>query len=102
VRERASDERIYGRRMELHPRCREGGRAMNKWAIKAVFSNEKGEENFTFYEEKTYLTKRGALRAINGDYGDLLAQDATIDCAISEDLKDFWLDDFDVYKVEKE
>ena len=72
---------------------------MNRWAIKAVFSNEKGEENFTYYEKKTYRTKRAAIKAINGDYGDLLAQDATLDCEIADDLQGFWLDDFDVYKV---
>jgi len=74
---------------------------MKKWAIKAVFYNEEGEENFTFYEEKTFYTKRGALRAINGGYGDLLAQDATIDNKNDADLQGFWLDDFDVYKVER-
>jgi hypothetical protein len=74
---------------------------MNKWAIKAVFSNEKGEENFTFYEERTYYTKRGATRAINGNYGELLAQAATIDCEVESDLQGFWLDDFDVYKVKR-
>jgi hypothetical protein len=72
---------------------------MKKWAIKAVFSNEKGEENFTFYEEKTYCTKRGAIKAINGSYGDLLTQAASLDCEIEEDLQGFWLEDFDVYKV---
>jgi hypothetical protein len=75
---------------------------MNKWAIKAVFFNEEGEENFTFYEEKTYYTKRGAIRAINGNQGDLIAQAATIDCEIEEDLQGFWLDDLDIYKVERE
>lgn len=72
---------------------------MKKWAIKAVFSNEKGEENFTFYEEKTYYTKRGAVRAINGSYGDLLAQAASLDCEIEQDLQGFWLEDFDIYKT---
>ena len=75
---------------------------MNKWAIKAVFSNKKGEENFTFYEEKTYCTKRGAIRAINGNYGELLAQAASLDCEIEEDLHGFWLEDLDVYKMERE
>jgi hypothetical protein len=74
---------------------------MKKWAIKAVFYNEEGEENFTFYEEKTFYTKRGAIRAINSDYGDLLSQDATIDNKNDADLQGFWLDDFDVYKVER-
>ena len=75
---------------------------MKKWAIKAVFYNEEGEENFTFYEEKTFYTKQRALRAINGTYGEQLAQDATIDCKNEEDLRGFWLDDFDVYKVKEE
>jgi hypothetical protein len=75
---------------------------MKKWAIKAVFYNEEGEENFTYYEEKTFYTKRGALRAINDSYGEQLAQDATIDNKNEEDLQGFWLDDFDVYKIEKE
>jgi hypothetical protein len=74
---------------------------MRKWAIKAVFHNEEGEENFTYYEEKTFFTKRGALRAINDRSGDLLSQDATIDNKNEEDLQGFWLDDFDVYKIEK-
>lgn len=72
---------------------------MSKWAIKAVFFNDKGEKNFTFYEEKTYRTKRGALSAINDSYGEELAQSATLDCEIDLDLQGFWLDDFEVYKV---
>jgi hypothetical protein len=75
---------------------------MSEWAIKAVFYNEEGAENFTYYEEKTYRTKQGAIRAINSDYGDQLAQAATIDCKNEADLQGFWLDDFDVYKVERE
>jgi hypothetical protein len=75
---------------------------VSRWAIKAVFYNEAGEENFTYYEEKTYSTKQGALRALNGTYGEQLAQDATIDCKNDEDLRGFWLDDFDVYKVKEE
>jgi len=74
---------------------------MSKWAIKAVFYNEAGEQNFTYYEEKTYLTKRGALRAINDTYGEQLVEDATIDCKNEEDLKGFWLDDLDVYEVKE-
>jgi hypothetical protein len=74
---------------------------MKKWAIKAVFSNEAGESNFTYYEEKTFYTKRGAIRALNGNYGDLLDQDTTIDCKNEEDLQGFWLEDYDVYKVSK-
>ena len=73
-----------------------------KWAIKAVFCNEKGEENFTYYEGKTFYTKRGALKAINGSYGDLLEQDVNIDNENCKDLKGFWLDDFEVYKVKEE
>jgi hypothetical protein len=73
---------------------------MKKWAIQAIFTNERGQENHTLYEEKTFFTKRGAIRAINGDYGDLLAQDATIDSEIAEDLQGFWLDDLSVYKIE--
>ena len=72
---------------------------MSKWAIKAVFYNEAGEENFTYYEEKTYRTKRGALRAINGVCGEEIAQSASLDCEIEEDLKGFWLDDLDIYEV---
>ena len=37
---------------------------MKKWAIQAIFTNERGQENHTLYEEKTYFTKRGAIRAI--------------------------------------
>jgi hypothetical protein len=74
---------------------------MNKWAIKAVFSNEQGEENFTYYEEKTFYTKHGAIRAINDNYGESLVEAATIDCKIDEDLQGFWLEDLDVYKVKR-
>ena len=72
-----------------------------KWAIKAVFCNEKGEKRFTNYEQKTFYSKRGAVRAINGSYGDLLDQDADIDNANCEDLQGFWLDDWDIYKVKR-
>jgi hypothetical protein len=73
---------------------------MKKWAIKAVFSNEEGESNFTYYEEKQFWTRRGAIRAINDNYGESLAEAATLDCQIDEDLDGFWLEDLDVYKVE--
>ena len=75
---------------------------MSKWAIKAVFYNEAGEENVTYYEEKTYLTKRGALRAINGTHGDQISQSATLDSEIDGELKGFWLDDLDVYEVKED
>jgi len=74
---------------------------MRKWALKAIFYNEAGEQNFTYYEEKTYRTKRGAINAINGEWGEEIAQSATIDCQIDEDLKGFWLDDLDVYEVKE-
>lgn len=74
---------------------------MSKWAIKAVFYNEAGEENVTYYEEKTYRTKRGALKAINDQHGEEIAQSANLDCEIEEDLKGFWLDDLDVYQVKE-
>lgn len=74
---------------------------MTKWAIKAVFCNEAGEQNFTYYQEKTYRTKRGALRAINADRGEEIAQAANLDCEIEEDLKGFWLDDLDIYQVKE-
>jgi hypothetical protein len=73
---------------------------MKKWAIKAVFYNEEGEQNFTYYEEKQFRTRRGAIRALMGSYGDLLDQDTTIDCQNEEDLQGFWLEDYEVYKVE--
>ena len=72
---------------------------MRKWAIKAVFYNEEGEQNFTYYEEKQFRTRRGAIRALMGNYGDLLDQDTTIDCQNEEDLQGFWLEDYEVYKV---
>ena len=75
---------------------------MSKWAIKAVFCNEAGEQNFTYYEEKTYLTRGGAMKAINGNYGEELAEAATIDSKNEEDLQGFWLDDLNVYEIEKE
>ena len=74
---------------------------MTKWAIKAVFCNEAGEKNFTYYQEKTYRTERGALKAINSAYGDEIAQAANLDCEIEEDLKGFWLDDLDIYQVKE-
>ena len=75
---------------------------MKKWAIKAVFENEGGQLNFTYYEEKTFFTKRGAISALKGQYGELLAQDATLDCEIEEDLAGFWLDDLTIYKTKRE
>lgn len=74
---------------------------MSKWAIKAVFYNEAGEENVTYYEQKTYSTERGALKAINGNWGEQISQDATLDSEIDGDLKGFWLDDLDVYQVKE-
>lgn len=74
---------------------------MSRWAIKAVFYNEAGEENFTYYEEKTYRTREEALSAINDEHGEQIAQDATLDCEIDGELKGFFLDDLDVYEVEE-
>lgn len=74
---------------------------MSKWAIKAVFCNWEGEKNFTYYEEKIYRTKRGALRAINAERGEEIAQAANLDCEIEEDLQGFWLDDLEVYEMKE-
>lgn len=75
---------------------------MRNWAIKAVFENEGGEQDFTYYEEKKFLTKRGAIRALNSQYGELLAQAATLDTEIEEELAGFWLDDLTIYNTKRE
>jgi len=41
------------------------------------------------------------LRAINGVCGEEIAQSASLDCEIEEDLKGFWLDDLDIYEVKE-
>ena len=74
---------------------------MSKWAIKAVFRNEAGQESATYYEEKTYRTKRQALKAINDQEGEEIAQGATLDCKIEGELAGYWLDDLEVYKVKE-
>jgi|APGre2960657404_1045060.scaffolds.fasta_scaffold562508_2 hypothetical protein len=73
-----------------------------RYAIKAIFSNEDGKSAYTYYEERTYATPVTANRAINGGWGDLLVQAATLDCKYDAELKGYWLEDLDVYEIKEE
>jgi hypothetical protein len=73
-----------------------------RYAIKAIFSNEDGKSAFTYYEERTYATPATANRAINGEWGEVLAAAATLDSKYESDLKGYWLEDLDVYEVKEE
>ena len=67
-----------------------------KWAIKAVFVDNNGEEKgATIYEEKLFSSKEEALKAINGGYGDLLAQACVIDLETEEDLTGLIFEDLE-------
>ena len=73
----------------------------NKWAICAVFENEAGEFNYTYYEERLFDTYSEALDAINDEDGEMLSQASTLDCEIDEDLQGYWLDDLTPYEMER-
>jgi len=73
---------------------------LTKYALKAIFlPNEGGEAKYTFYPEVTFDTEQEAINAINGDYGDELAQSASLDTEIDQDLNNYYFDDLDVYRI---
>lgn len=73
-----------------------------KWAIKAVFVDEKGEEKgLTIYEEHLFNSEKEAMRAINGSYGEELVQACEIDVEIEQDLIGLIFDDLIPIKKEE-
>lgn len=71
-----------------------------KYGIRAVFIHaEEGDFRFTNYPEKLFDSKEEAEEAICGEYGDMLAQAATIDSENEEDLKGYSYVDLDSYEV---
>jgi hypothetical protein len=65
-----------------------------KWAIKAVFIDEKGEEKgLTIYEERLFNSEKRAIKAINDSYGEELVQACEIDVETEEDLIGLIFDD---------
>ena len=74
-----------------------------KWAIKAVFVDEKGEEKgLTIYEERLFNSEKKAMKAINSSYGEKLAQACEIDVEIEKDLIGLIFDDLIPIRRERE
>jgi len=79
----------------------------DKYGIRAIFTCEGKEDKYTNYSEQIFNSEEEALAAINDNYGEQLAQDATIDTeSASEDLNPdligYLYEDLEPYIIEKE
>jgi hypothetical protein len=79
----------------------------DKYGIRAVFTCEGKEDRYTNYTEQIFNSEEEALAAINDNYGEQLAQDATIDTenaseALNPDLIGYLYEDLEPYIIEKE
>jgi hypothetical protein len=72
-----------------------------KYGIRAVFTCEGKEDKYTNYSEQIFNSEEEALKAINDNYGEQLAQDATIDGENEEDLIGYLYEDLEPYAIEK-
>ena len=72
-----------------------------KYAIRAVFTCEGKEDKYTNYSEQIFNSEEEALVAINDNYGEQLAQDATIDGENEADLIGYLYEDLEPYAIEK-
>ena len=78
---------------------------MSKFALCAVFEHEEnGTEAFTYYETRLFDTLQEAEEAIAGEWGETIAEDATIDSAnaspeLNPDLQGFYFSDVQAYEV---
>ena len=73
------------------------------WGLRAIFLTDRDNTvNYTFYDEVKFKTEAEAIEAINSEYGDMLADAATIDCDIEDDLIGYYLEDLEPYKIEEE
>ena len=74
-----------------------------KYAMKAVFApnveTKEGRSKYTLYPEKLFNTYDEAEEALDGEYGDTLAQAATIDSENEEDLKGYYFLYLGIYEV---
>jgi hypothetical protein len=73
-----------------------------KYGIKAVFTCEGKEDRFTYYAEQIFNSEEEALEAINDNYGEELAQAATIDSEIESDLIGYLYEDLEPYLIGEE
>jgi hypothetical protein len=78
-----------------------------KFGIRAVFTCEGKEDRYTNYTEQIFNSEEEALEAINDNYGEQLAQDATIDTenaseALNPDLIGYLYEDLEPYLIEEE
>jgi hypothetical protein len=71
------------------------------YALAALFVNneDSNREAFTYYEERLFETLEEAEQAMNDDYGDELAQAATIDSKNEADLVGFYFSELQAYEV---
>jgi len=79
----------------------------DKYGIRAVFTCEGKEDRYTYYTQQIFNSEEEALKAINDNYGEQLAQDATIDTenaseALNPDLIGYLYEDLEPYLIEEE
>ncbi|CAB4174897.1 hypothetical protein UFOVP965_90 [uncultured Caudovirales phage] len=72
-----------------------------KYGIMASFEPHSGvgDSKVTYYDERVFRSAKRAIKAINGEYGEILAQSATLDTENENDLQGYYLDDLYVYGV---
>ena len=71
------------------------------YALKARFVSNWDDVDVkcTYYPEVQFKTMSEALEALIGDYGDSLAQSATIDSENEDDLVGYYFDDIEAYQI---
>jgi hypothetical protein len=63
------------------------------YLIKAVFRHEDGTARFTIYDEVQFTSREVAGEWLDGEYGEQLAQVATIESKSEPELAGCWFED---------
>jgi len=61
--------------------------------IKAIFRHEDGSAQYTIYDEVQFSTREVASEWLDGEYGEQLAQVATLDSKSDPELAGCWFED---------
>jgi hypothetical protein len=72
------------------------------YGIAAVFVHNEDVEKqtFTYYDEYKFKTLEEAVTAINDEYGEVLAQAATLDTKYEEELQGYYFSDLEPYEID--
>lgn len=70
------------------------------YGIRAIFSAEGKPDTYTYYGEVRFETTGDALYAIEGNYGEELAELSTLDSRLESDLAGYIFQDLEPYLIE--